>query len=178
MLSIGITNYNRMDCLFHHRFLLLSVMVVLTRESEASATSNCSALVNVTYDVLTRQASNQSQLDQFLDNLESQRQDDQRRPRCIQLSLAGGEYKLNMTKFIHGVDLKENDSLIVRGEGGTVSIDCLVMDSAKNILGFLRSRRLLNAFVVVFDGLMFTRCLLPIYVEQVSFVMIQNCVFR
>jgi len=169
-----------MGCLLQQSGLLsLSVLVALTNGSWASATSDCSALVGVTYsDVLTRQASNQSQLDQFLDNLESQRQDDQRRPRCIQLSLAGGEYKLNMTKFIHGVDLKENDSLIVRGEGGTVSIDCLVMDSAKNILGFLRSRRLLNAFVVVFDGLMFTRCLLPIYVEQVNFVMIQNCVFR
>jgi len=154
-------------------------MAVLTCGSETSAISDCSAtgyVLNV-----TRKASNQSQLDQFLDNLISQRQEDQGRPRCIQLLLAGGTYQLNVTKFIHGVDFKENDSLIVKGEGGEVNIHCLITDSAnmsQNISEFLQSRRLQNASMVVFDGLMFTHCLLPIYVEKVNFVMIQNCVFR
>ena len=172
-----------MGCLLQQSGLLsLSVLVALMNGSWASATSDCSALVGVTYsDVLTRQASNQSQLDQFLDNLTSQRQQCQGRTRCIQLSLAGGAYQLNVTKFIHAVDLKENDSLIVRGEGGAVNIHCLLTDNAnmsQSISGFLQSRRLLNASMVVFDGLMFTHCLLPINVEQVNFVMIQNCVFR
>jgi len=173
-----------MGCLLQHSGLLsLLVLVVLTNGSWASSEGDCSALVGVTDDVqnVNRQVLNQSQLDRFIDNLISQRQEDQGRPRCIQLSLAGGTYQLNMTKFIHGVDLKENDGLIVRGEGGAVNIQCLITDSAnmsQNISGFLQSRRLLNASMVVFDGLTFTRCLLPVYVEQVNFVMIQNCVFR
>ena len=146
------------------------------------ARNNCSVLENYIDGVqfVTKQASNQSQLDQFLDNILSQRQD-QDRARCIQLSLAGGIYRLNVTKFVHGLELKEYDSLIVRGEGGVVNIYCLSIDSATmspKMSDYLQSRRILNASMVVFDGLVFTGCLLPIYVEEVKTVVIQNCVFR
>ena len=79
-------------------------------------------------------------------------------------------------KFVHGVDLKENDSLTVTGEVSAVIINCV--DDARSILEYLQSRRLLHASVVIFDGLVFTGCLLPIYVEEVNTVVIQNCVFR
>ena len=175
-----------MDCSFHPRFgqrRFLLLFVVLMYGSATFARNDCSALADVTGGVqrVTKQVSNQLQLDQFLDNITSQRQD-RGRARCIQLSLSGGTYHLNVTKFVHGIDLKKNDSLIVRGEHGAVNIYCLVDDSANisqnGISEFLQSRRILNASMVVFDGLVFTGCLLPIYVEKVNTVVIQNCVFQ
>jgi len=167
-----------MDSLFQHRLLFLLVFVVL---AYGSGTIACSALVGVTSDYLnvTNHVSNQSMLDQFLDNLVSQRQNS--RPRCIQLSLASGNYQLNIAKFVERVDLKENDRLIVRGKGDVVNIHCLIKNDSnvfQKISKFLQSRRLLNAGMVVFDRLVFTRCLLPIYVEEVNTVMIKNCEFR
>jgi len=162
-----------MDCLFQHRLLFLGVFVVLTPGNGIIA---CSALGVISDEI--NQVSSQSQLDQFLDNLTLLTQD---RPRCIQLSLASGNYKLNISKFVQRLGLKENDGLIVRGEGGVVKISCLIKDVSnvfQNISEFLQSRRLFNASMVVFDGLVFTRCLLPIYVEEVNNVTIQNCVFR
>ena len=121
--------------------------------------------------------SNQSELDIWLDDMTLERTQN-RGPRCIQLSLTANEYQLNVTNFARGVDLMENDSLLVRGKG---SISC---NSAANLFGedsvadYLSSTKLSKASLVVFDGLVFTGCVLPVNVEEVDTVVIQNCVFR
>ena len=123
---------------------------------------------------------NQLQLDRFLDNITLQREG--RDSRCIHLTLTTGSYQLNITKFVHAVDLKNNDSLIVRGESSPVTMHCVAEDGTSNgstrIVENLLNRRLLNASMIVFDGLVFTGCVLPVYVEEVSTVVIRNCVFR
>jgi len=119
---------------------------------------------------------NQSQLENFLDNITSESRRNEQVPRTIQLSLIANIYLLNITKFVSGV--KENDSLVVEGLGGVVDISCLEDPNANVSEEYLQSRRLLNASMVVFDGVMFTGCILPIYVEQVDAVVIQNCVFQ
>jgi len=72
--------------------------------------------------------------------------------------------------------VKENGSLVVEGVEGIVHIICV--DEPNLSRKYLQSRRLLNASMVVFDGVMFTGCLLPIYVEQVNTVVIKNCIFQ
>ena len=113
---------------------------------------------------------NQSQLDNFLDKITRNEQVS----RMIQLSLTANVYQLNITKFVSGV--KENGSLVVEGVEGTVHIICV--DEPNLSRKYLQSRRLLNASMVVFDGVVFTGCLLPIYVEQVNTVVIKNCIFQ
>ncbi|XP_065908085.1 uncharacterized protein [Dysidea avara] len=112
-------------------------------------------------------------LDRFLDNITSQKRDSGcRYPRYIQLSLTANTYQLNITKFVHGVDLKENDTLMVEGEGAYIS--CTGVDGVHASNLYLSIAR---ASMVVFDGLVFTGCLRPIFVEEVKTVVIQNCAF-
>ena len=120
------------------------------------------------------QISDQLQLDRFIDNITSWRREPGHHcPRCIHLSLVANSYQLNVTKFVRGLDLRENDSLKVEVKGHRAYISCTDVDSshASNLL-------LSRAALVVFDGLMFTGCFFPIYVEEVNSVMIQNCIFR
>ena len=121
----------------------------------------------------SERVSNQSQLDRFLDNITSQKRDlGCRYPSYIQLSLTANTYQLNITKFVHGVDLKENDTLMVEGEGAYIS--CTGVDGVHASNLYLSIAR---ASMVVFDGLVFTGCLRPIFVEEVKTVVIQNCAF-
>ena len=87
------------------------------------------------------------------------------------MSLTANSYQLNVTKFVHGVDLKENDSLKMQVERDRAYIRCTGVVYASNLL-------LSKASMVVFDGLVFTECLRPIYLEEVNNVVIQNCVFQ
>ena len=129
---------------------------------------NCGADAVHSY---SKRVSNQLQLDRFLDNITSWTREPRRRyPRCIQLSLTGDSYQLNVTKFVRGLNLKENDSLKVEVEGERAYISCMDVHASSLLLS--------RASMVVFDGLVFTGCLRPIYVEEVNTVVIQNCVFR
>ena len=123
--------------------------------------------------------SNQSQLVRLLDNMTLLMKEEG--PRCIQLSLAANIYDMfAIAEFVSRVHLTILDSLVVVGEvSGMVDINCdnVTMVSEKNYLNNT-DVKIIRTSMVVFDGLQFTRCLLPIHVEEVNTVVIQNCVFR
>ena len=72
------------------------------------------------------------------------------------------------------IDLGTNGSLVITGD--SVILNCIV-----NTTDLEELRKLLQpisrALLVLFDGLVFTRCPVPIVIEEVANVIIQNCVF-
>ena len=128
---------------------------------------NCHSVVwrNVT-------VSNQSQLDEFVANVSSQ--DESNKATCIQLSFTGmgRSFKLDLLQLMR-INLV-NGSLVITGN--SVNINCIT-----NVTDSEELRKLLHpisrALLVLFDGLVFTRCPVPIVFEEVSNVIIQNCVF-
>ncbi|XP_065905479.1 uncharacterized protein [Dysidea avara] len=114
---------------------------------------------------------NQSELNQFLNNATSRDN-----IRCVHLSLAAGNsYKLDIVKFMQ-INLEHNASLIVVGEGGGVDINCTASLSDLEELRKL-NLSLSRASLVMLDGLVFTSCPLPIVIEEVLTVVINNCHF-
>ena len=114
---------------------------------------------------------NQLDLDRFIANVTTQSQEMSRYPMCIHLSLAtnfeADSYQVDLTKLVLGVSLNKNDSLRVEvAEGGRANISC------KGAMKFSK------ASLILFDGLLFTGCAVPVYVEEVDTVVMQNCVFR
>ena len=92
--------------------------------------------------------------------------------RCIQLSLAGDiRYRLNIVEMMQ-IQLGTAGGLIVEGAAseGAVEIDCMarVSDIVKPIS---------NTSLVIFDWLKFVKCPVPILIEEVSSVLVQNCKF-
>ena len=114
---------------------------------------------------------NQSELNQFLNNATSRDN-----IRCVHLSLAAGNsYKLDIVKFMQ-INLEHNASLTVVGEGGGVDINCTASLSDLEELRKL-NLSLSRASLVMLDGLVFTSCPLPIVIEEVLTVVINNCHF-
>ena len=97
--------------------------------------------------------------------------------RCIQLFLTGESYTLDMIKIM-GIKLGANGGLVIIGvPDQPVEIDCAAdatgLEDLKNSL-----KPLANVSLVVLDGLLFTECPVPVMLEEVSTVMVQNCVFK
>ena len=134
----------------------------------------------ITYASISSSAyrvSDQFQLDRFIDNITSLQPDEQQ-PRTIQLSLTPNVYQLNITKFVRRVNALDNYILIVKGENGEVLLNCVDEGVVNISREHLQNRRMLQASMIVLDRLVFTGCVLPVYVEEVDTVVIQNCVFR
>ena len=96
--------------------------------------------------------------------------------RCIQLSIMGGfRYRLDMIKLME-VKLGTSGGMIVVGTNGPVEIDC-----GANVSNIQQSegvpKPISNTSLVIFDGLMFVKCPLPIMIEEVSTVVVRNCDF-
>ena len=93
--------------------------------------------------------------------------------KCIQLSLIGDGFDLDLLQLMR-INLGTNGSLMVVGD--SVTIDC-----SSNVTDLEELRDMLQpisrALLVLFDGLVFTKCPVPIVIEEVSNVMIKNCVF-
>ena len=110
----------------------------------------------------------QSQLDQFIQNLSNSSD-----RMCIQLLLTGDSFKLDLLQLM-GINLDSNASLVIMGD--SVNIHC-----SSNVTDPVDLRDMLQpisrAHLVIFDGLVFTKCPVPIVIEEVYNVMILNCVF-
>ena len=96
--------------------------------------------------------------------------------RCIQLSLTEGiHYRLNIVKMMQ-IHLGTAGGLIIAGTNGRVKIDCIAsvpdMEELKRLLKPISSTSL-----VVFDGLTFVKCPVPILIKEVSLIVVQNCEF-
>ena len=118
---------------------------------------------------------NQSELDQFVEAARMNHNDN----KCIELSLVGNNsYTLDIVDFMNvtSFSIANNGSLIMQGMGGIVDINCVSSQSDLNeLLQILRP--ISNAQLVILDGLVFINCPVPVLIEEVSTVIVQNCVF-
>ena len=99
--------------------------------------------------------------------------------KCIELSLVGNNsYTLDIVDFMNvtSFSIANNGSLIMQGMGGIVDINCVSSQSDLNeLLQILRP--ISNAQLVILDELVFINCPVPVLIEEVSTVIVQNCVF-
>ena len=118
--------------------------------------------------------SEQSDLNDFIGNVTSFTDDD--KDRCIQLLLTGKSYSLDMIKIMR-IKLGTGGGLVIVGvPDQPVKINCIAdasgLEDLRNSL-----KPLANVSLVVLDGLLFTECPVPVVLEEVSTVIVQNCVF-
>ena len=94
--------------------------------------------------------------------------------KCIHLSFSGNtSFQLDLLQLMR-VNLGPNGSLVMTGN--SVILNCTVNTTDLEELGELL-QPISRALLVLFDGLVFTRCPVPIMIEEVAHVIIQNCVF-
>jgi len=118
------------------------------------------------------QVDNQAELDDFMNNTTSFTAEIA--SRCIRLSLKNGTYQLDVVKMMQ-LKLGAEGGLVIAGVNGTVNINCTANTSN---LEELRNISISNVSLVSFDGLIFNSCPVPIVIEEVSVVVVQNCMFR
>ena len=94
--------------------------------------------------------------------------------KCIQLLLAGNSFELDLLLFTR----INSGSLAIIGIN-SVNIHCNTTTNVTYLENRLKNLQPLSrAVLLLFDGLVFTKCPIPIIIEKVSNVIIQNCVFR
>ena len=113
---------------------------------------------------------NQSQFDLIINSLSNHSS-----VTCIHLLLIGSRFKVDLQQLM-AINLSTNSSLAISAGNGTVDIHCTT-----NVTDLEELRAILQpisrAQLVLFDGLVFTQCPVPILIEEVYSVVIQNCVF-
>ena len=154
--------------------LHLFVYPIISVESSRNYSDDCSSTSdNAQWNFLF---TTQSELDQFVETARLNRNDS----KCIYLSLVGNiSYTLDIVDFMNvtSSSIANSGSLIVQGIGGKVEIDCVSSRSDWNeLLQILRP--ISNALLVVLDELVFINCPVPVLIEEVSTVVIKNCVFQ
>lgn len=118
----------------------------------------------------------QKELDSFFDNLTSFSNGST--DRCIQLILTGHSYKLDVIKLMK-IKLGTADGLTIFGhnvDNPRVKINCVSEESGLEELRSLL-KPLSNVSLVVLKGLTFIGCPVPVVLEEVSTVIVQNCNF-
>jgi len=128
------------------------------------------AVTSTTDSSLFRNVSDQQELDQLLIYLSSQ---SSKTPVYVEILFAGDTFRLDVVELMR----VHFTSLTMIGSGGLVYIDCV---GDQSDLEVLRNNLLplSNASLVSIDGLVFTKCPVPLLIEEASTVVIQNCVFR
>ena len=150
----------------HYSLLIGLVYVCSTNLSSATNTTvtNCPNASTTVVEYIH----DQGQLDGFFQRVVSY---DTQTVMCLQLSLTGNKFTLDIVQLMRINTTK----LIVLGEG-TVNVDCTAesadLNTLKNIV-----RPISGALLVLFDGLAFNSCPVPILIEDVAVVMILNCNF-
>ena len=112
--------------------------------------------------------SGQGELDDFANNLATNKSDN--KDRCIQLILTGKSYSLDVIKVM-GIKLGTNGGLVIVG----VANPRVTITSLEQLIN--RSALVANVLLVVLNGLLFAECPVPVVLEEVSIVIVQNCVF-
>ena len=154
---------------FVRTILLIPIVSEVVRQALCAQLASAGDFRNCHQSAVWRNVtvSNQSQLDEFVTNISSQYED-----MCIQLSLTGNSFKLDLLQLMR-INLT-NDSLVITG-------DSVIINCTTNVTDSEELRKLLQpisrALLVLFDGLVFTKCPVPIVFEEVANVIIQNCVF-
>ena len=147
-------------------FLYISNVLLYTRSEAINLYRencfNCSTVIEIT---------DQRRLDEFIQDSSNNRNGNV--SKCIQLSFTRNNFQLDLLQLMR-INLGTNGSLVITGD--SVILNCIV-----NTTDLEELRKLLQpisrALLVLFDGLVFTRCPVPIVIEEVANVIIQNCVF-
>ena len=154
------------------QFFVYSIISAELGESPRNYSSDGCSSDSSQWNVLI---TTQSELDQFVETARLNHNDS----KCIYLSLVGNiSYTLDIVDFMNvtSSSIANSGSLIVQGIGGKVEIDCVSSQSDwDELLQILRP--ISNALLVVLDELVFINCPVPVLIEEVSTVMIKNCVF-
>ena len=157
------------------RFLLLLIYILLSGcgNVDLNEAVNC---FSERFDSVIRwniSITGQDELDGFIDNITSLNDDTD---RCIQIILTRSSYDVDIIRIL-GTKLGTGGGFVMMGVADTpVMIDCVAdasgLEDLRNNL-----KPLADVSLVVLDGLLFTECPVPIVLEEVSTVMVQNCVF-
>ena len=150
--------------------VILSLSGVLLFELSSSRVDGCACPEN---DVLIR---NQTELDRYLDDEISYRGENNA-TRCIKWTHTGRSYQLDIVELMK-INLQQSDSLIIQGHNGNmVDIDCVGGPTNLEEL-FEAVQPLSRASLLILDSLIFLECPVPLLIEEVSKVMISNCIFQ
>ena len=153
-------------------FVILSSVLLLFLSSNRV---DCACPGNV---LIRNQTELDSELDRYLDDEISYRRKSNA-TRCIQWILTGRSYQLDIVELMK-INLQQSDSLIIQDHNGNmVDIDCVGGPAnMEELFEAVQSHALSRASLLVLDSLTFVRCPVPILIEEVSKVIISNCVFR
>lgn len=143
---------------------------VLNNVALQYADEECTVLIN-----------NQSDLDQNLEGLRCTANGTapvggSRPSRNITIKMNANDYILDIVEFVNAVNLTDGDVFTLRGTGGTINISCSSYSNTSYDL--LRMASFKRALEIVYDGITFTSCPAPLRIEDVTSVIIENCVFQ
>ena len=145
--------------------IFVAVFLFCWSSTTGTTTTESSLLRNVV-------ARDQQELDQLLIYLSSQSSNT---PMYVKISFAGDTFRLDVVELMR----VHFTSLTMIGSGGRrlVNIDCV---GGQSDLEVLRNNLLplSNVSLVLIDRLVFTKCPVPLLIEEASTVVIKNCVFR
>ena len=111
----------------------------------------------------------QGELDDFVNNLATNDDKD----RCIQIFLTGKSvYSLDILKIMR-IKLGTGGGLVIIG----VTDPQVTITNTSNLEELINTSLVANVSLVVLDGLVFTECPVPVVLEEVSIVIVQNCTF-
>ena len=153
-----------MKVLSEMQYFIGLVLFCSTNLSSATTVTNCPN----TSTTVIEHVQNQGQLDGFFQRMVSY---DTQTVMCLQLSLTGIKFTLDIIQLMRINTTK----LIVVGDG-IVNVDCTAESADLNILKNI-VRPISGAMLVLFDGIAFNRCPVPILIEDVAIVMILNSIF-
>ena len=150
-------------------YIISNVLLFTTSEVTNLYKENCFNFTTVTETVAI---TDQRRLNEFIqDSIFSNSSSNV--SKCVQLSFTGKSFQLDLLQLM-SINLGTNGGLMLTGN--SVILNCIV-----NTTDLEELRKLLQpisrTLLVLFDGLVFTRCLAPILMEEVTNVIIQNCVF-
>ena len=111
-----------------------------------------------------------SELNDFVNKLTDNDED-----RCIQLFLTGKSYTLDMINIMRS-KLGTSGGLVIVGVPN-LRVTKSYIANMPSLEELINSTLVANVSLVVLDGLVFTECPVPVVLERVSTVIVQNCVF-
>ena len=173
--------------------LSLCMLSILTSLSTIQCASTAGRYTTVTETFSCQNATikwkylinNQDTLSQFIADVEANSTAIFTESLCIELKLSampatdrGVVYKLDILKLLN-INLGNNGSLIFMGVPNHthVSVDCIT-DNYTNLEDLNTTLKPFSkAALIVLSGLVFTRCPIPIVIEETDMVVIQNCIF-
>jgi len=152
-----------------HPFSLIGLLCFsLINGSSLESANECPGAYNGIVEFIN----NQSQLDHFFERMVTH---DNQTETCVQLNLTGNEFTLDIIQLMRINATK----LIVMGNGTNINCTANASANATGDLDTLKNmvQPITRTLLILFDGLAFSKCPVPILIEEVDEVMILNCVF-